>query len=110
MDFARSRDERLLLEQTTNFIARHCPREAVRNWDRDEPSVMLLWMSSRDLGGVVFGQPGMDLGLGIRVSGEARLDAGQPLDGDVELLGDGAQGQASVGAQSPEFDAAGREW
>lgn len=35
MDFEPTDEERLLLEQTTGFLARHCPREAVRAWDRE---------------------------------------------------------------------------
>ena len=52
------------------------------------PCVKLLWMSSGDLDDVRRGEPGVDLGLGGRVAGEAAFDAGEPLDGDAVLLGD----------------------
>jgi alkylation response protein AidB-like acyl-CoA dehydrogenase len=34
MDFAPNEEQRLLRESAAAFVRRHCPREAVRRWDR----------------------------------------------------------------------------
>lgn len=35
MDFAPTEEQRLLRESAAAFVRRHCPREAVRRWDRE---------------------------------------------------------------------------
>ena len=67
-------------------------------------------MSSSDLGGLGFGEPGVDAGLEGGVAGEATFDAGEPLGGDAELIGDDTQREAGLRSQLAEDGAAGRQW
>ena len=82
-DEARSRN---LVRGCRNFV-RFVPASA-------RTAMKLLWMSSSELGGVVFGQPGVDAGLEFGVAAFATLDACEPLEGDVEVLGHDAHRQA----------------